>query len=208
LSVTGNIWLLGYSMADSHDHGLYLGPLNIQIEYDKFYDQPLGNEGPLYLVHQAFLSWRRSAASRLAIPVRTRGYLMQHILLTVDGINPAINAFLTSNELKVVVDWDGQNWDTLLSLDVTPLRSAGGYICECCEPERRTVFPTLESLLRDHLFEPFLAWVNGELAVADTIGLYGSPADGYTQAKLLPTETEPRGISPNISVPVRARPQQ
>jgi hypothetical protein len=202
LSVTGNIWLLGYSMADSHDHGLYLGPLNIQIEYDKFYDQPLGNEGPLYLVHQAFLSWRRSAASRLAIPVRTRGYLMQHILLTVDGINPAINAFLTSNELKVVVDWDGQNWDTLLSLDVTPLRSAGGYICECCEPERRTVFPTLESLLRDHLFEPFLAWVNGELAVADTIGLYGSPADGYTQAKLLHREDLSRG-SPGRVIALR-----
>ena len=33
-------------------------------------------------------------------------------------------------------------------------------------------------------------------------------SDGVTQAKLLLTETEPGGISPNISVPVRARPQQ
>jgi hypothetical protein len=46
------------------------------------------------------------------------------------------------------------------------------------------------------------------LAKAETIGLYGSVSDGVTQAKLLPTETEPRGISPNISVPVRARAQQ
>jgi hypothetical protein len=35
-----NIWLVGYSMADIHDHGIYLGPFNIQIEYDKFYDKP------------------------------------------------------------------------------------------------------------------------------------------------------------------------
>jgi hypothetical protein len=33
-----NLWLFGYVMADSHDHGIYFGPLNIQIEYDKFYD--------------------------------------------------------------------------------------------------------------------------------------------------------------------------
>jgi hypothetical protein len=35
-----NIWRFGYIMADTHDHGIYLGPLNVQIEYDKFYDWP------------------------------------------------------------------------------------------------------------------------------------------------------------------------
>jgi hypothetical protein len=34
-----NIWLFGYVMADAHDHGIYVGPFNLQIEYDKFYDQ-------------------------------------------------------------------------------------------------------------------------------------------------------------------------
>jgi hypothetical protein len=35
-----NIWKLGYVMADRHDHGIYLGPFNVQIEYDKFYNHP------------------------------------------------------------------------------------------------------------------------------------------------------------------------
>jgi hypothetical protein len=40
LEVDLNIWRLGYMMADAHDHGIYLGPLNLQIEYDKSYDWP------------------------------------------------------------------------------------------------------------------------------------------------------------------------
>jgi hypothetical protein len=32
-----NFWFVGYAMADLHDHGIYIGPFNIQIEYDKFY---------------------------------------------------------------------------------------------------------------------------------------------------------------------------
>jgi hypothetical protein len=35
-----NIWRVGYAMADVHDHGIYLGPLNLQIEYDKLFDEP------------------------------------------------------------------------------------------------------------------------------------------------------------------------
>jgi hypothetical protein len=32
-----NYWAVGYAAADAHDHGLYLGPFNLQIEIDKFY---------------------------------------------------------------------------------------------------------------------------------------------------------------------------
>jgi hypothetical protein len=35
-----NIWLFGYSMADAHDHGIYFALLNLQIEYEKFWDWP------------------------------------------------------------------------------------------------------------------------------------------------------------------------
>jgi hypothetical protein len=40
IEIAVNRWSIGYSMADIHDHGIYLGPVNMQIEYDKFYDQP------------------------------------------------------------------------------------------------------------------------------------------------------------------------
>ncbi len=32
-----NYWAIGYAAADARDHGLYLGPFNLQIEIDKFY---------------------------------------------------------------------------------------------------------------------------------------------------------------------------
>jgi hypothetical protein len=32
-----NYWALGYAAADARDHGLYLGPLNLQVEIDKLY---------------------------------------------------------------------------------------------------------------------------------------------------------------------------
>jgi hypothetical protein len=35
-----NIWLCGYMMADTHDHGVYLGPFSLQIEYDKCFNEP------------------------------------------------------------------------------------------------------------------------------------------------------------------------
>jgi hypothetical protein len=35
-----NYWALGYAAADARDHGVYVGPFNVQIEVDKFYQEP------------------------------------------------------------------------------------------------------------------------------------------------------------------------
>jgi hypothetical protein len=32
-----NYWAIGYAAADAQDHGVYLGPLNLQVEIDKLY---------------------------------------------------------------------------------------------------------------------------------------------------------------------------
>ncbi|WP_262268637.1 hypothetical protein [Microvirga yunnanensis] len=34
-----NFWALGYAAADARDHGVYIGPFNVQIEIDKFYQE-------------------------------------------------------------------------------------------------------------------------------------------------------------------------
>lgn len=39
LDVDANIWRFGYIMAAPWDHGLYLGPANLQIEYDLVNDE-------------------------------------------------------------------------------------------------------------------------------------------------------------------------
>ena len=201
-----NLWMVGYVMADTHDHGLYLGPLNLQIEYDKFYDYPEPRSGDAFgLLVKEFWVWLESAATKIPIVARPSGCTEQRIELAFDDITPAIGAFLTCWELVVFVNFEGRNWDVLLHLDARPRRRArGGYTCECCRPADRRVFPSLAALWRDHLFEPFLGWVNGELAVADALGLYGSPSDGYTYAKLLP-EDDAGGSELNIQVAVRVR---
>jgi hypothetical protein len=154
------------------------------------------------LVHNAFVAWLEIARSRLDIAVEIGVRTRRHIDLSFDGINPAIGAFLTSQELTVFADWQGQNWDSLLSLDVMPRRSARGYVCECCKPEERTVFPDLEGLWRDHLFEPFLQWVNAKLACTEVIGLHGSPSSGVTRAELL-RKDEDRRSKPDLCLRVR-----
>ncbi|MEP9400022.1 hypothetical protein [Mesorhizobium sp. KR2-14] len=37
LEVDSNCWLIGYDMAAPWDHGLYLGPINLQVEYNVRY---------------------------------------------------------------------------------------------------------------------------------------------------------------------------
>ncbi len=34
-----NYWAIGYAAADARDHGVYLGPFNLQVEIDKFYQE-------------------------------------------------------------------------------------------------------------------------------------------------------------------------
>src|SRR6202035_1260234 len=63
-------------------------------------------------------------------------------------------------------------------------RVAGGYICKCCLPEYRTVFADREALWADHLFEPFLEWVNNDLAKAKTLVLHGIACE-VTWARIL-----------------------
>ena len=77
-------------------------------------------------------------------------------------------------------------WDFLLSVDGEPKRAdGGGFFCETCPPGARRVFADRPALWADHLFEPLLEWVNGELARAKWLALYGDP-ERATWARLMP----------------------
>ena len=49
-------------MADLHDHGLYFGPFNVQLEYDKMFAEP---DLKLASVERAFDEWLQTARARL-----------------------------------------------------------------------------------------------------------------------------------------------
>ena len=60
-----------------------------------------------------------------------------------------------------------------------PDLTSNGYICSLCdpalcEPVGIATYPSRELLWRSHLFEPFLDWVNNNLAKAPWIEIYGS----------------------------------
>jgi hypothetical protein len=108
----------------------------------------------------------------------------------------------------------GAFWDFLLDPDSEPKRVPGGYVCDLGPPESRSVFPNRPALWTDHLFEPFLEWVNETLAKAKWLALYGSP-DYATWARLLPDDMPSQalpggGFSLNFSAWAegRARPEK
>jgi len=153
---------------------------------------------------RAFDDWLSDAGPHLAIELRVDKKCSESIEVGFVGINTAIEAFIEYGEtdaffeLQVFVDWEGSNWDTILMLDCEPVRRADGYVCDLCPPEDQKVFPSREALWRDHLFEPFLEWVNEDLATADVIYLWSSPGKGMTSARLLRSsailEEDPCGV--------------
>jgi hypothetical protein len=153
---------------------------------------------------RAFVDWLSDASPRLAIPLRVDKKDSESIEASFVGINTAVGVFIEYGEtdafveLGVFVDWEGCNWDMILNLDCEPVRRADGYVCDLCPPEDQKEFPNREALWRDHLFEPFLEWVNEDLATADVIYLWSSPGKGMTSARLLRSsaipEVDPSGV--------------
>jgi hypothetical protein len=158
---------------------------------------------------RAFLDWLSDAGPRLAIALRVDKQDSESIEVSFVGINTAVGAIIEYGEtdafveLDVFVDWECRNWDLILILDCEPVRRANGYVCDLCPPEDRKVFASPEALWRDHLFEPFLEWVNEDLATADVIYLWSSPGRGMTSARLLRSSATPEVDPSGVSVPLR-----
>lgn len=158
------------------------------------------------IVQRSFLEWVSESAPRFAVPIAVKESSDRSLDLEFVGC-PALSATLTSSEIIISVEWHGECWDILLSFDVSPQRTENGYICRHCAVERRATFPDLDALWRDHLFDPLLRWVNEKLAIADALGLYGSPARGWTYAELL-TNCDAQKTEPDIRIPIRVPRQQ
>jgi hypothetical protein len=126
-------------------------------------------------LHNAFFQWYATNEDRFAIRLK----LLKHTGACLDigfcGINPILTAHLIDDGLNVSVVSEGTYWDTILDLDALPKRAPGGYVCDFCLEGHRRVFPSLEDLWRDHLFEPFLEWVNDDLAKAEALAISGTP---------------------------------
>lgn len=100
------------------------------------------------------------------------------------GVTDALEIWPTAHDISVACTFKGQLFDFLLSPDIGPAKIAPGkYLCSICVREymdllrnkKPKVFPSIESLYADHLFDPLLAWANKNLRQDKFLGLYGNP---------------------------------
>ena len=83
-----------------------------------------------------------------------------------------LSGWVTECALTIPVDFNDRTWDLLISLDVlAKAQTGGGFVCDLCEGSARVVFPTIEALWRDHLLDPFAAWIVEELLPAKVLAL-------------------------------------
>ena len=148
---------------------------------------------PRRMIQRAFLSWLEQNRSRFAIEIELGRRTDTDLEFTFAGINGALIGVLTTWEISVYVIHQGENWDCILDVNAEPKRVPGGYVCKLCPPESRPVFPNRPALWTDHLFEPFLDWVNESLAKAKWLALYGSPDYG-TWGRLLPDDPPSKAL--------------
>lgn len=143
---------------------------------------------------KALVDWHAANRTRFLVPVKLRmnkpGCALIRFLNHPDYLTIMVNRV----NLGAWVYQKGNAWDALLDLDVLPAQTDQGLICGLCEGEAR-YWPNLETLWADHLFEPFLEWVNESYAKADAVLLFGR-ADSFTIVKL----RQPKSISGLTSI--------
>jgi len=142
---------------------------------------------------KAFVDWYAGSRSRFQVPISLKMVKPGCVLIRFTMHPTFLKITARPNNLGVWVEWQGVTWDALLDLDVLAGQTRQGLTCRLCEGSPH-YWPSLEALWADHLFEPFLAWVNERYAKADAVLLFGN-ADTFTMAKLRQPD-QPSDITP------------
>ncbi len=153
-------------------------------------------------IQRAFFHWLVQNRHRLALDLLIKKRTDRYADFSFVGINHAISAGLSDHSLSVVIEYEGECLDMLISLDCVIKHGRAGYFCDLCEDyhsgtypgeEFTKVFPTRAEVWAADLFEPFLEWVNDKLAPARWLGLYGT--EGATWARLEDKPPEGKGAA-------------
>lgn len=143
-------------------------------------------------IQRAFVSWLNERQSCFRVGIRISKITAKGVELVFKGYPDCLSVWLTRSELGVHVEWQGVYWDCLIDLDASPFHTLGGYQCGRCEHEEGVsgmIFTSREALWKDHLFEPFLKWVNEKLAPARWLGIFRMSDEGATWAELMREES-------------------
>ncbi len=108
------------------------------------------------------------------------------ISIKYDGIIPEIEAYINSGGMIVEAKFpDDAMWDMLRDIDIgIDITDSGEYFCTWCINEHQKLYPTIEALVYEHLFEDFLQWSNEKISTEKYLILC-SVGNGTTWAKII-----------------------
>jgi hypothetical protein len=147
------------------------------------------------------MEWVSLQGERLHSPLQVTECRDRYMRWRFARLTPVIEVVLTTWQLSVVVNWQGGCWDCLVDFEAMPRSTPAGYACLLCPSTHPQSWSSREALWRDHVFEPFLAWVNTELSSARWLGLYQSEESGFRWA-VLHRETVPETSKVAVVLPL------
>jgi hypothetical protein len=140
-------------------------------------------------IQKAFFLWYHENEQRFAIKLKLLRCTDRMLEIGFCLVAPVVTAWLTRTEIEIVVNWEDTFWDFLRCFETFPKRVTGGYVCDQCPKDSRPTFPSRYALWCAEVFEPFLQWVNDDLAHSSAVSISGSP-DSATWAKLIIDKSE------------------
>lgn len=140
------------------------------------------------LFRQAFDEWFKGNANRFSVQTNVHDFGDGQLSFSFLGIHPSIVACLHESGFCAAVELEnGEQWDSLIGIDVVSSSTQNGYCDELTLPEYRVYYANKEAFWCAELFEPMLDWINTKLAKAQWIVLYRW--GGIQEAALLPDAT-------------------
>jgi hypothetical protein len=137
-------------------------------------------------IQREFYLWFGESRARFTLPVsigrrvRQRKRLRKLERLELKVVTPGytFRSILNSDGLVVQVYLGDEFWDIIWGVDgITSKRVAGEYMYHSDASNRSFLYPSAGALWRERVFEPFLTWVNLELAKASWLAFHGTVED-------------------------------
>lgn len=124
---------------------------------------------PRNCVQRVFLRWLKETCTCFEVPIRLTKITDQGLELHFINYPDCLFVSLSDSGIGVYVKWQDRQWDAILDLDAYICQVSDGFKCTLCihdDGDAARLFPAREALWQDHLFEPFLKWVNEKLSHA------------------------------------------
>ncbi|WP_069065492.1 hypothetical protein [Sphingobium sp. RAC03] len=94
----------------------------------------------------------------------------------------ALQGYVHPSGISIAAMLGKECWDFLFDEDVVPVNDGAAWFCSLCEPNDCRLFPSIEALWVDHLFDPLRRWIDEQLRPATALEYHR--VDGATWMRL------------------------